>query len=66
MICDSGKSVKQCLRDVLLPWWNAYSFLVAFAQLDGWDPARAATASAPSPHLLDRWVLSALERLNAV
>jgi isoleucyl-tRNA synthetase len=60
----SEEGVKQCLRDVLLPWWNAYSFLVTYAQLDGWDPARAAT-SAPSPHLLDRWVLSALERLNA-
>lgn len=60
----SEEGVKQCLRDVLLPWWNAYSFLVTYAQLDGWTPARAAQ-TAPSPHLLDRWVLSALERLNA-
>ena len=60
----SEEGVKQCLRDVLLPWWNAYSFLVTYAQVDGWTPARAATA-APSPHRLDRWVLSALERLNA-
>jgi len=60
----SEDGVKQCLRDVLLPWWNAYSFLVTYARVDGWDPAKAAAAS-PSPHLLDRWVLSALERLNA-
>ncbi len=60
----SEEGVKQCLRDVLLPWWNAYSFLVTYANIDGWTPERAAAAG-PSPNLLDRWVLSALERLNA-
>jgi isoleucyl-tRNA synthetase len=61
----SEEGVKQCLRDVLMPWWNAYSFLVTYAQVDGWTPAARAATSAPSPHRLDRWVLSALERLNA-
>jgi isoleucyl-tRNA synthetase len=59
----SEEGVKQCLRDVLLPWWNAYSFLVTYANIDGWEPGRA--TAGPSPNLLDRWVLSALERLNA-
>lgn len=60
----SEEGVKQCLRDVLLPWWNAYSFLVTYANIDGWNPGRAAAAGT-STHLLDRWVMSALERLNA-
>ena len=60
----SEEGVKQCLRDVLLPWWNAYSFLVTYANIDGWEPSRVAVQTA-SPHLLDRWIMSALERLNA-
>ena len=59
----SEEGVKQCLRDFLIPWWNAYAFLVTYARIDGWTPP-AAGAAAPSTHLLDRWILSALERLN--
>jgi isoleucyl-tRNA synthetase len=61
----SEEGVKQCLRDVLIPWWNAYSFLVTYARIDGWTPRGGRPhAGTPSPHLLDRWILSALERLN--
>ena len=59
----SEEGVKQCLRDVLLPWWNAYSFLVTYARIDGWEPDQAA-GTAPTA-LIDRWIMSALERLNA-
>lgn len=58
----SEEGVKQCLRDVLLPWWNAYSFLVTYARIDGWQPS--ASDAVNSTNLLDRWILSALERLN--
>lgn len=59
----SEEGVKQCLRDFLIPWWNAYAFFVTYARIDGWSPALA-KGEAPSGSLLDRWILSALERLN--
>ncbi len=72
----SEEGVKQCLRDFLIPWWNAYAFFVTYARIDGWTPEAGQSDAAggagdltrhPTPdtrHLLDRWILSALERLN--
>ena len=57
----SEEGVKQSLRHLLIPWWNAFSFLVTYARIDGWTPVSTATAT-PSP--MDRWILSTLERLN--
>ncbi|MFT5495315.1 MAG: isoleucyl-tRNA synthetase [Kiritimatiellia bacterium] len=56
-----GKTVQQTVRDLLLPWWNAYSFFVQYANIDGWDPEDELVES---PNLMDRWVLSSLNRLN--
>jgi isoleucyl-tRNA synthetase len=61
-LCFSEEGVKHALRHLLIPWWNAYSFFVTYANIDGWQPGAADAAA--SPHLLDRWILSALERLN--
>ncbi len=63
----SEEGVKQSLRHLLIPWWNAFSFFVTYARIDGWQPPHPAAAKAPrtSDNLLDRWILSALERLNA-
>ncbi len=70
----SEEGVKQALRHLLIPWWNAFSFFVTYARIDGWTPAGKAGAVEPRPteassvraagNLLDRWILSALERLN--
>lgn len=57
----SEEGVKQALRHLLIPWWNAFSFLVTYARVDGWVPAKTGK---PPENLLDRWILSALERLN--
>jgi isoleucyl-tRNA synthetase len=53
---DTG--VRDQVKDVLLPIWNAYSFFVTYANLDGYqgDESRV-----PAPtHLLDRWILAKL------
>jgi isoleucyl-tRNA synthetase len=55
--------VVHALRHLLIPWWNAYSFFVTYARIDGWTP-EAGAQGAVSDHVLDRWILSALERLN--
>ncbi|MCC5844508.1 MAG: isoleucine--tRNA ligase [Verrucomicrobia bacterium] len=58
----SEDGVKQILRDLLIPMWNAYSFFVTYANTDGWDPA--ARAEGESDNLLDRWILSSMENLS--
>jgi isoleucyl-tRNA synthetase len=57
----SEGGIKQSLRDVIIPLWNAYSFFITYARIDGWDPASGATA--PVTHRLDRWILSELQTL---
>jgi isoleucyl-tRNA synthetase len=60
-------------RGFLIPLWNVYSFLVTYADIDGWLPSQngsfdPAFPEGPTPHnndlsLLDRWILG---RLNQV
>ncbi|MDA3874365.1 MAG: isoleucine--tRNA ligase [Kiritimatiellae bacterium] len=65
--------VKQIMRDLLIPMWNAYSFFVTYANTDGWVPTKEDGHSCPSsgdatlnsPNLLDRWILSSMEKLSA-
>lgn len=58
----SEEGVKQILRDLLIPMWNAYSFFVTYANTDGWTPGKRAAGE--SDNLLDRWILSSLEKLS--
>lgn len=54
----SEKGVVEMSRTVLLPFWNAYSFFVTYANVDKWKPAGERR---PDPsHELDRWILSVL------
>ena len=60
-------------RGFLIPLWNVYSFLVTYANIDGWAPEQdddfdPAFPEGSAPHsealsLLDRWILG---RLNQV
>ncbi len=64
-LCFSEEGVKHALRHLLIPWWNAYSFFVTYANIDGWTPGtRHPTPDTSSANLLDRWILSSLERLT--
>lgn len=59
----SEAGVKQILRDLLIPWWNAYSFFVTYANVDGWSEEEVVTPD--SSNELDRWIVSSLETLIA-
>jgi isoleucyl-tRNA synthetase len=61
----SDEGVKDTTRAVLLPYWNAYSFLSTYAQAEGWQPsASAADGKAPnSDHPMDRWLISRVQSL---
>jgi len=60
-LCFSEKGVRELLRHILIPLWNAYSFFVTYASVDGWDGSRVTGKS--SPNVLDRWIRSSLESL---
>ncbi|MFT5087043.1 MAG: isoleucyl-tRNA synthetase [Planctomycetota bacterium] len=53
--------IKDSLRSVIIPLWNAYSFFVTYAHIDGWQPADG--EGVQSSHRLDRWILSELQTL---
>lgn len=57
----SEEGVKHALRHLLLPWWNAYSFFVTYANIDGWNPNQAVPER---DNLMDRWIQSSLARLE--
>jgi len=48
--------LKECLRQVFIPLWNAYSFFVTYANVDGWNPDSTADMGEETP--LDRWILT--------
>ncbi len=57
----SENGVRQLARDLLIPWWNAYSFFVTYANVDGWHEPRVVRPD--SANELDRWIVSSLETL---
>jgi isoleucyl-tRNA synthetase len=56
----SDEGVKEVLKSIILPLWNAYSFYVTYANIDGAEPKGA--PDAPS-NPLDKWILSVAETL---
>ena len=59
----SENGVKQLMRDLLIPWWNAYSFFVTYANVDGF--ADAEVVYPESDNVLDKWIVSSMETLIA-
>ena len=60
----SEKGLREIVRTVVLPYWNALSFFTTYAIVDGWDP-RSAERARPVAERgeLDRFMLSVLESL---
>ncbi|MBS0621760.1 MAG: isoleucine--tRNA ligase [Verrucomicrobia bacterium] len=54
----SEKGVELVMRQVLLPLWNAYFFLVTYARIYQWKP-KLGPATLP----IDRWIVSRLQKL---
>ena len=60
----SDEGVAEVLKSIILPLWNAYSFFVTYANIDGFSPeAFPAPEWAQNP--LDRWIRSSAETLAA-
>jgi len=58
----SENGLKEIVRTVVLPYWNALSFFTTYASVDGWTPGTAARAPGERAEL-DRWVLSTMQSL---
>jgi isoleucyl-tRNA synthetase len=56
------EGIEQVFRSMLSPFWNAYSFFVTYARLDGFNPS---SSYIPSHHKLDRWMVSRFQTLVA-
>jgi isoleucyl-tRNA synthetase len=56
----SEAGVKEAVKSVVIPLWNAYSFFVMYANIDGINGEGA--SGAPS-NPLDRWIISESERM---
>jgi isoleucyl-tRNA synthetase len=57
----SEHGVRDTVRRLLLPWWNAYKFFVTYALVDEWHPTQ--TPAGDSPNILDRWIVSRQQTL---
>ena len=58
----SDQMVKDVLKSIILPLWNAYSFFVTYANIDGYTPSETPFEQLRNP--LDRWMISTLEALT--
>ena len=64
-LCFSDQGVRDTTRAVLLPFWNAFSFLTTYAAADGWQPTADLASGHPptSDNELDRWIISRFQTL---
>ncbi len=60
----SEAGVREVVRSVVLPLWNAYSFFATYATADSWAPA-AKPIALGERGLLDRWIVSVLQSVVA-
>ena len=58
----SEQGLKEILRTVVLPYWNAVSFFTTYAEVDGFNPDTDSPALADR-HENDRWIISVLQSL---
>ena len=62
-LCFTEDGVVHSLRHLLIPWWNAYTFFVTYANVDHWAPTADPDSAPTSDNPLDRWIVSATDRL---
>ncbi len=58
------QGVVETTRAILLPLWNAWSFLSTYAAAEDWQPSAALLTTVPhSTNALDNWIVSQLHTL---
>ena len=60
----SEAGVREVLRGVMIPMWNALSFFTTYANVDGYDPGPGEVKMPKDPaNVLDRWILSSASQM---
>lgn len=60
----SEAGVKEILRGVMIPMWNALSFFTTYANVDGYEPPAGEVLPPENPaNVLDRWILSSAAQM---
>jgi isoleucyl-tRNA synthetase len=57
----SDEGVREVMKSIIIPLWNAYSFFVTYANIDGASPS-GAPEKPGNP--LDQWIISLAESLS--
>ncbi len=58
----SEAGVKEVLRGIMIPLWNAYSFFVTYANVDNFTP-KGDKMPTQVNNVLDKWILSSLSQM---
>ena len=58
----TSRPADEVRRQLLIPLWNSYAFLINYARLDEFDPTSEAIPVSERPEM-DRWILSNLQAL---
>lgn len=61
----TDEGVKDMVRRVLLPWYNAFKFFKTYAEVDGWSYREENFSPAAEYNILDRWIISRTQTLIA-
>ena len=57
----SNEGLKDMVRRVLLPWYNAFKFFSTYAKIDNWNPK---TDFKLGDNITDKWIVSRLQSLK--
>lgn len=60
-LCFAERGLELVLRQIMIPWWNAYSFFITYARIYDWRP-EGLMEKPPEAHI-DRWILACLHQL---
>ena len=59
----SEAGLKEIVRTVVLPYWNALSFFTTYASADGFDPRHSQAHEVAQRPEIDRWIVSVMQSL---
>ena len=59
----SEAGVKEVLRGIMIPMWNALSFFCTYANVDNYTPEAEVRPPADPANVLDRWILSSASQM---
>ncbi|BDU62482.1 isoleucine--tRNA ligase [Candidatus Borrelia fainii] len=60
----SDDGVKDVLKNIIIPIWNAYSFFITYAIIDKFEPNN--NINLHKTNILDKWIVSEVESLKKI